>query len=167
MNLRTISFPVYQVTKKISREGTKLLHYNNEGTPVYLDDKSINLPTLGLRRLKLKETKELYKLTQALFFIKDIVKIKGTTVQFIDSNGTLFNYSKSKYVPLEFKDITKIIPINTGGSLIEIDNENPRYKIMYAPKQDERYVGILRVSPKVYLIYGLFTEKYKDTRRKV
>lgn len=162
MNLRKISFPVYQVTKPVSRFGTKLVFLNAKEEEVILDDSSVEGSTLGLRRLHIKGN--LLPLNQAIYFIKDLVKLSGT---FIDNVGYLFTYSKSRLVPLIFKRITKVLPIKTGGAILEIDNEYPRYKIMYAPKLEEQYIGLLEISPKAYLIYGLYTEVHKDTRRKV
>ena len=167
MNLKKIVFPVYLVTKPISKIGTSLVFMNAKEEYQYLDDTSIKGSSLGMRRLKLQETKKLVKLSNALYFLKDIIKLSGHTTQFIDSSGMLFNYTKSKMVALEFKTITKVIPISTGGALLEIDGEFPRYKIMYVPNPDEKYIGLLRVSPKVYLVYGLYTELHKNTRRKI
>lgn len=167
MNLKKIVFPVYLVTKPISRIGTSLVFINAKEECQYLDDTSVEGSSLGMRRLKLQETKNLVKLSNALYFLKDVIKLSGHTTQFIDSAGLLFNYTKSKMVDLEFKTITKVIPIITGGALLEVDGEFPRYKILYAPNDFEKYIGLLRISPKVYIVYGLYTELYKNTRRKI
>lgn len=161
MNLRKINFPVYQVTKPVYRQGTKLIFLNAKEEEVLLDDISIPFPTLGLRRLRIPNP---LPLTNAIYFIKDLIKLKG---QFIDSMGYLFAYETSRFVPLIFKKITKVIPIKTGGSLLEFEGEYPRYKVMYAPSLDEKYVGLLQTSPRAYLVYGLYTEMHKETRRKI
>lgn len=165
MNLKKINFPVYLVTKPVSREGTALVFLNAEEELEYLDDLSIPFESLGMRRLHIPH--KLVPLTNAIYFIKDMVKLTLGETQFIDSKGYLFKYSKTRMVPLVFKRITKIIPIKTGGAILEIDNEYPRYKIMYAPNPDEKFVGLLRVSAKAYTVYGLYTELYEDTRRKI
>jgi len=54
-----------------------------------------------------------------------------------------------------------------GCSLLEVEGESPRYKIMYAPNALDKYVGMLRVSAKVYLVYGLYEEQHKNTWRKI
>lgn len=165
MNLKKIVYPVFLINKVISRIGTSLVFIDINEVEHLLDDTSVQGDTLGKRRLQI--TKPLVKLSNALYFLKDLVKIPGHTNQFIDSTGYLFKYTRTRMVPLVFKEITKVIPISTGGALLEIDNEYPRYKIMYAPNEDEKYVGLLRVNPKVYLVYGLYVELHKDTRRKV
>lgn len=162
MNLKMVSFPVYQVTKPVSREGTELVFLDANEDKVYLDDTSIEGETLGLRRLHIKG--KLLPLKDAIYFLKDLTKTSG---QYIDSKGYLFNYEKSRSVPLIFRKITKVVSIPTGGALIEFEGESPRYKIMYAPNPDEQYIGLLQTSPKAYMVYGLYTELHKDTRRKI
>lgn len=163
MNLKKVSFPVFPINKPITKIGTATVFINNKDEYEYVDDTSQPYATLGLRRLHI--THKLMPLGQALYFFKDIIKLNLD--KFIDSKGQIFEYKRNKFVPLVFKEITKIISIRTGGVLLEIDGELPRYKLMYAPNQDEKYIGLLELSPKSYIIYGLYTEKHSNTRRKV
>lgn len=165
MNLKTIVFPVYPISKPITLIGKASVFINDKEEYLFLDDKSIPLPSLGLRRLEIDKERKLLPLNNAVYFLKDIIKINAK--HWVDSSGQIFSYKRSKPVSLVFKQITKVIPIITGGALLEIDNELPRHKVMYAPKADEKYIGLLHTSPHVYLVYGLYTEKYKDTWRKI
>lgn len=168
MNLKMVTFPVYQVPKTVSKEGTALINYNSSGTISYIDDLSLSGKNLATRRLQLHSMgKPLVKLKLAIFFLKDLIKYSKPTMQFIDSNGKLFNYVKDRFVDLVFREITKVIPILSGGALIEVDGEFPRYKLMYAPKPLEKFAGMLRVSDRGYVLYGLYGEKHENTRRKV
>ena len=163
MNLRKINFPVFPLNKPVSKIGTKTLFINSADEEEILDDSSIPAATLGLRRLQIKG--KLYPLKRAIYFLKDIVKLNPK--QLIDNTGKIINYKKSIFVDLIFRKITNITPIPTGGALLEVENESPRYKIMYAPTPLEKYIGMLQVSPKVYIVYGLYEEKHKNTRRKI
>jgi hypothetical protein len=168
MNLEKIVYPVFLVPKPVFREGLSILHLNKDNDIEYLDDLDIQENTLGKRRLILANSnKKLLELKTALYFLKDIIKLSSSDTQFIDSSGELFYYKKSRLVPLEFKPITKVIPMLSGGALLEIDGENPRYKIMYAPNLDEKYVGLLRVNPHVYLVYGVYKNLHTNTKRKI
>lgn len=157
--LQTIHWPVYQLPRKPDIEG-KLVTIDDK----VIDDTSIEGNSLGKRRLHINKP---YKLHNAIYYVKDMVKLSSGTTWFIDSTGFYFKYTKTKMVQLVFKKITKVIPILTGGALLEVANNNPRFKVMYAPNDQELYAGLLRFSPYVYVLYGLYDKQYKDTRRKV
>lgn len=163
MNLAKVVFPVFPITKPITKIGTCLVFINSKDEYEYVDDTSQPYATLGLRRLHIPN--KLCKLGQATYFFKDIIKLNLD--KFIDNTGQVFEYKRNKFVPLIFRTITKVVPILTGGALIEIDGESPRYKLMYAPNHNEKYIGLLELSPKSYIIYGLYTEKHENTRRKI
>lgn len=159
MNLKTIYFPVYQLP----------VQPNKEDNIVYINEKvldNLNLPydTLGNRRLHIEDT---FKLKNALYYLKDMIKLTKGSSWFIDSKGNYFEYRKTKKVPLVFKPITKVIPILSGGALIEVENNFNRFKVIFAPKPQERYAGLLIFSPHVYILYGLYDKQYKDTNRMI
>lgn len=157
--LQIINYPVFQLPSK-PQEIEKVLFINGK----VLDDKNLSGDTLGKRRLQIDKS---YRLSTAIYYLKDIIKVSSGTTWFIDSTGFTFKYTKSKSVPLVFKKITKVIPIPTGGALLELDNNFNRYKVMYAPNDQELYAGLLVFSPHVYILYGLYDKLYKDTRRKI
>lgn len=132
-----------------------------------VDDKNIPAETLGRRRLLLdQQGVRLKKLTKALFFLGDVVKLGKKGVWFIDNSGYVFTYVKTRRIPLRFFKVEKFIPIKTGGTLLEIKGIPGRFKTLHNPLSNEKYAGIL-VDGMKYILYGLFTEQHQNTVRAV
>jgi hypothetical protein len=132
-----------------------------------VDDRTIDKPTLAIRRLEImKLGGPLKKLSSACFFLGDLVKIAKPNIWFIDSIGQLFQYKKVNNSKLVFRKIKNIIPISTGGSIIEVEGIHSRFKCLFKPNENVRYAGILELS-MAHILYGLYDEQPKDTRRKV
>lgn len=168
INLSNIVFPVYALESFKPMELDGILFYFNDNKELIVDDKKVPLDSLGKRRLYLKsqDTYKLYKLRHAIYFLADLIKITKASSWYIDSAGKTFEYKKSKIVPLIFRKIEKIIPIKTGGAIVQVCDIPQRFKCMYMPSFVE-YAGLLQLSTKEYLLYGLYKEKHKDTRRKI
>lgn len=169
IQLNNITFPVFQLekTKPIVNENLVYYHDIYKDKLVIVDDTTIPLDTLGKRRLQLVQKEiPLYKLNNAIYFIADLIKLTKGNQWYIDNSGTIFEYKKSKIVPLIFKEIKQIIPIKTGGAIVEVLGIPQRFKTMYLPEQVE-YAGLLQISKVEYILYGLYKEKHKDTRRKI
>ena len=96
----------------------------------------------------------------------DLVKIASPDQWFIDSSGKLFTYSKTKMVPLIFRRIINVEQ-HTSFALISAQDVPGLHKCLYAPNQDQKYAGFLKVSSKSFVLYGFFEEQHKDTRRKI
>jgi hypothetical protein len=109
---------------------------------------------------------KLHKLKYALFHPADLIKLGVPSQWFIDSSGKIFTYTKSKLVPLIFRQITNVIK-GVAECMIEAQGINGRHKSLYPPREDQHYAGFLRVAPMTYILYGYFTEKHKDTVRKI
>lgn len=172
ISLTEIRFPVYKLEKSKPIEmGTVVAYLRNDQLYI-VDDTSIEKPTLGERRLQLAaqnfEAKQfnIYKLKNAIFFLGDFIKVATAGQWFIDSQGNTFVYKKSKIVPLVFKKIKTIIPIKTGGAIVEIEDIPSRYKCLYTPV-NKHYAGLLELSSREYILYGLYETLQKNTRRKV
>lgn len=132
-----------------------------------LDDKNIKGDTLGQRRLLLASKKvPLTKLTNAVFFLGDLIKLSSRNKWFIDSLGNIFEYKKSNRCKLVFRKIQKIIPIPTGGAILEIEGFPNRFKTLHSPLPGEIYAGILLYG-KAPILYGVFDQKYDDTWRAI
>lgn len=171
-----VSFPVFRIPNdyKLLYEGTVVYTYqefmdeDNNIIPQIriLDDISIDKPSLGLRRLELMVNKvPLIKLSKAIFFIGDI--IKQSAKRFIDSSGKIFVYVKTKTVPLVFKRITKKWRNPNGvGSIFEVDGVPSRFKTIYSLQPEDVVAGLLKIGSG-YVLYGIYTEMYDNTRRKV
>jgi hypothetical protein len=132
-----------------------------------VDDKSIDRPTLGQRRLQaLSSGAKLQKIGKALFFLGDLIKIAKRSTYFIDSNGRIFQYRKTARAKLHFRKLTQVIPITTGGAILEIEGIPSRFKCLFHPKTLERYAGVLETG-KSYILYGLYEQPYKSSWRMI
>lgn len=176
MKLSEIAWPVYKVGLHpptiedgvvfyftIKREDDKSI------TPSVkiIDDRNITGDKLSLRRLRISGTgAKLHKLQHAIFFPGDLLKLATPKMWFIDSLGKLFNYKKSKIVPLIFKKIL-ITHRTPSASLVEIQDIPGRYMCLYPPNTEEKYAGVLKVDKHSYILYGFFKELHKDTVRKI
>lgn len=174
MNLSSIKFPVYYLGEEEpqTQNGVTFYFYgkhNPSGDDEYkiqvIDDKNISGSSLAVRRLKLADRKEpLFRLKKAIFFVGDLIKLTKSTTWYIDSEGQTFSYKKTTKVPLVFKPISSILPIKTGGSIVEVAQVSSRFKTLLAPTGREKYAGLLRVGHG-YILYGLYEEKLEDTYR--
>ena len=132
-----------------------------------VDDRNIQLDSLALRRLAIKaQGVKLFKINKALFFLGDLIKIAKPNMWFIDSAGKLFTYHKQTRALLKFYRIRYNIPISGGGSIIEAEGLPSRFKSLFSPEQDKKYVGILHMG-RSQILYGYYTEQHKDTWRMV
>jgi hypothetical protein len=176
INLKGISYPVFKIGEEIPSFDNGVCFYlrqykleDNQVRNVLLviDDKNIDKSTLSLRRLSLMSDKvTLKKLSNAVFFLGDLVKLADRKSWFIDSNGEVFQYKKTKSVPLEFRRITKVIAISSGSAIIEVEGIASRFKVLYAPREDEVYAGVLK-DGITYILYGVYTQKFDKTRRMI
>jgi hypothetical protein len=176
VGLANIVFPVFKLGKiKPMQEhgisfyllGRDIEYSDAQYQILVVDDKNLPEPTLALRRLKLKCTDaHLFNLKQAIFFIGDLIKIAKNSIWFIDSSGLIFQYEKSRRVPLVYKPIKKITNIVTGGAIVEVVGLSERFKLLFAPKDDEKYAGLL-VLDRAHLLYGLYDKEYKNTMRAI
>jgi hypothetical protein len=176
MKLNEISFPIYKLGKRkpIIEEGVTFYLNKTEkedGTLVYfpaiIDDTNIEGNSLARRRLKLLvKGEKLFKLRYAIFFISDMLKFTKGATWFIDSAGKSFEYIKTKRVPLVFKKIKEVIPIKSGGVVIEIQNIPYRFKSLFKPLLEQKYAGLLYVD-QGYILYGFYDKLYDKTTRMI
>jgi hypothetical protein len=170
--LREISYPVFKIgtTKPLFEEGVHFyIKYEEDKPPGYaiVDDKTVQGDTLAKRRLKLlKQGTPLKKLSKAIFYLGDLVKIAKANIWFIDSTGKVFNYKKETFHKVIVKKITKIIPINTGGAIIEVDGIMSRFKVLFAPSAYSKYASLL-LDGMSYILYGLHEEPPEIKNRKI
>lgn len=132
-----------------------------------VDDLNIEKDSLALRRLKLKaDNVDLFKISKAIYFLGDLIKLATPHTWFIDSNGKIFKYIKTTKAELHFHKITEVIPIKTGGAIIEVENLNTRFKALYTPETANKYAGILHYG-KSLILYGFYDQAYSKTWRKI
>ena len=176
MKLTEISFPVYKLGKRKPIVEDGLVFYLNkteeeDGSIVYfpkiIDDTNIDEISLSKRRLKLLEKGEkLFRLRYALFFISDMLKMTKGATWFIDSKGKIFEYVKRVRVPLIFKKIKEIIPIKSGGVIVEIHGIPYRFKSLFRPLIEQKYAGLLYFD-NGYVLYGFYDKLYDKTTRMI
>lgn len=176
VTLESIAFPVYRLglNKPDTQDnvtyfllGADTEYSDAEYKLLIVDDKSKPGDTLAKRRLGLlAEQVPLFALTRAIFFLGDLIKLAKARVWFIDANGVVFNLKKTKTVPLIFKRITRVTNIPTGGAIIEVEGLTTRFKTLFAPKLEQKYAGVL-VNGMAHILYGLYEQKFSNTRRAI
>lgn len=136
-----------------------------------LDDKSNSGKTLAIRRLQYESKprifkRKLFKLPFPIFRYGNLISLLNTkSTKFIDSNGLIFNYTKSLYVPLKYFKVLKFIQVPVGYVVV-LENIHTRFLIPKAPSLDFKYAGVLVVG-KGYILYSQSSTKLDDTRRKI
>lgn len=177
INLSQIAYPVFKIpgSNIPTTEGGVTFIYSEVREDDELenfsfkviDDKNIDKPTLGLRRLQIQARGQtLHRLGKAIFFLGDLVKIATRHAYFIDSHGRIFQYKKSQRAKLTFNKIRNVIPIPTGGAILEIEGIPSRVKCLFAPRQFDLYAGMLQFGMS-FILYGLYEQRYKDSWRMV
>lgn len=176
VSLTDITFPVYVIGSKEPITDGKITYYLSGSDTKYsdaqyrfhiVDDKELPGKTLAARRLQLKAQGVLLKkITRAIFFMSDFIKIAKASTWFIDSNGLVFNYVKTKTVALVYKKIAKLIQMPQGGTIVEVEGVPGRFKTLFAPSTPVTYAGLLK-DGNSYIFYGLYDKKYKDSHRMI
>ena len=176
MKLQEIVFPVFRLGEKQPETIDGVVLYKSEysdkdtaeQTTNYrvVDDKSITKPTLGLRRLALQGKVTLFPIGSAVYFLVDIIKLAKSTTWFIDSHGKVFQHKKNARAKLTTKKITKVLPADGIGCVLELEGIAHRFKTMKQPESYHQYAGVLYMDNS-YLFYGYYEQPQKDTWRLV
>jgi hypothetical protein len=172
-----VSFPVYRLTNKKPLSSQGVLYYSNSYLDVDSNTVSTNIkivdnteepwPTLNRRRLCMSSKGvPLYPLRIAIYFLGDFIKIAKKGWWFIDSLGKIFTYTKSVSVKLKFFKIRRVIPSKSTGSIVEVQNLAERFKTLFTVNKDSKYAGILEYRG-IHILYGVYTEEHKSTRRMI
>lgn len=174
MNLSDISFPVFKLRKQRPEVEAGVIFYAgvNQSGEEYIsivDDSSLPQLTLGSRRLMLAiQEKPLAKVSSAIYFLGDLIKVGTAGIWFIDNTGKLFEYKKQRVAKLKFHKIERLIPIASGGLIVLVMGIPTRFKTLFNPPAfNFKYAGILELNSKAFILYGLYEEKPEDTWRKV
>ena len=169
-----IVYPVFRIgsERPLFEEGVVLyLHLgkDEDSAPIYyiVDDKAIEGETLAKRRVSLlRQGIKMKKLGRAVFFLGDLVKLATASTWFIDSSGNVFRYKKTTSVTLTYKKIKQIIPIKSGGVILEVEGIPSRFKCLFAPSKAVQYAGVLKYGMS-YILYDVSENKFDNTRRKI
>jgi len=176
IDLSNISFPIYRVGPDKPTVDENVIFYLQGKDTEYsdaqyrikiIDDKNRPEPTLAQRRLALRaEGASLAKLSKAIFFIGDFIKLAKSGTWFIDREGTLFTYKKSRRVKLVFRKIAKVTKLQAGGAIIEVQGVHSRFKVLFAPTHEQTHAGLL-ITGNSHILYGLYDQQYDDTTRMI
>lgn len=174
--LQEINFPVFRLGEKRPTINNGIVfymaEYSDKDTAVYssnyriVDDRNINKPTLGLRRLALAKKVSLFPIGSAVYFLADLIKLAKATTWFVDSTGQVFQHKKSRRAKLTTKKIIQILPAATLGCVLEVQGLSQRFKSMQTPLAHQKYAGLLDLGGG-YIFYGFYEQPIKDTWRLV
>lgn len=164
--LNKLKFPVYAISKNDGIWEHLNIYYIKVNTEtLILDNKNLNGDTLGKRRLALKDKTKLYKFSKTINTVIDLIKCKHYP-KFIDSNGTVFNYKKSKYVPLIYRKILSSEAVEGLGVTIGVKDIPVKFLTSGFTETAllKAWAGILLIDDG-YLLYEISNELKNDTRR--
>lgn len=159
MKLNEVVFPVYVVghVPPIEEDG-ETYYIAENGEKLYVDSKLVPGESLGLRRSKLLASgKSLYKITKSAYFVQDFIKLSSSKLWFIDYSGKVFTYKKTKRVKAVVDKVRKIIPLSTGGALVEGQTIPGRFKTLYMPSLASKYIVFLKDGLE-YIFYGVYED---------
>lgn len=176
ISLTEIVYPVFKIgtERPLFEEGVVLYIYyfrHDDGTYdtkySIIDDRTLAGDTLAKRRIYLVKTGvKIKKLSRAVFFLGDLIKVAKASTWMIDSAGNVFQYKKTKSVKLVYKPIKQVIPIKSGGAIIEVQGIASRFKCLYKPSNNVKYAGVIEYGMS-YILYDLSTEQFDPTRRMI
>jgi len=166
MNLIDINYPIFPI-----RNHTKI--YNEFGI-IYIETyfktwiiDNTNLPYNALAKRWFKIEKP-YPLTNVIYNITQLINCKFKI--FIDNNGKIFNYIKTRNTRLIYKKLINY-KANKNGEVALFTKELPYplyVSTTYFNKyiHDDIYMGLLRYSGG-YVLYEITNDKKRDTWKKI
>ena len=166
-------FPVYPLGVIAPNIEGSLMYYiieypDGRQETLVVDDKSLDAPTVGKRRLALLgKGIKLFDLRKSIYFMHDLIKYHESQYHYIDNKGIHFRYSKQIPAKLVYAKIKLVIPMRNGGAVIEAENIPGRHKVLFAPRSEEKYAAFLQFNKLTYMLYGLYSEIPKASRRKI
>lgn len=163
-------YPLPKSIELIDKDGLKLAISGNLKAYRVLDAPCMPGKTLGSRRLQYTNsvqtiTRQLYKISKPIFNYAEFISSNLQTNKFIDSFGTVFNYTKSFSVPLTYHKIKSFIQCPTGY-VLKIHNIHTLFLVSKLPDLSIHYVGLLEIG-KGYVLYEFSKTKKNSTRRKI
>lgn len=175
--LQEIVWPVFKLSEKepARKNGLVFFHTeyvdeNGESSITFklVDDANLPQKTLGLRRLALQKDKKikLHRISTAIYFLADLIKLAKATTWFIDSSGKVFQWKKYARAKLITKKIKQVLPGQGIGCILEIEGLSQRFKSLQHPQEFHNYAVFLVIN-KIYILYGLSEFSRKDSWRLV
>ena len=85
---------------------------------------------------------------------------------YIDRQGRPFIYEKTRFVPLKYLEITKVVP-KTTASLIRVKGSKLSITVPRPPMAGMQWAGILHIRDFPWMLYEYSETKLQDSRKKV
>lgn len=175
--LQAITWPVFKLSEKEPSRKDGLVFFHTEyidesNVPSFtfkvVDDNKLPQKTLGLRRLQLQKDPKikLHKISTAIYFLADLIKLAKSTTWFIDTAGKVFQWKKYTRAKLTTKKIKQILPADGIGCVLEVHGLSQRFKSLQRPQDHDQYAVFLVVN-QIYILYGLSEIAKKDSWRLV
>lgn len=163
-----IVFPVYHIREHnvLSEEDGIIFVVDRYGAHI-LDNKNLYGETLGERRLRIIPDVDmpLYKLKRAFYDTTELAMHKKTPHLYIDSNGKVFERTKTRTVPLRYFEVIHMEVLPTG-LLCKLKDYFAPVLIPYIPTRLPLVLGVLIIDGEP-IFYETATEVKKDTWRKI
>lgn len=156
-HITDIQFPVYGITnnyKKIWEEDKVLYIETNTGVYV-LDNKNLVGSSVGKRRLLLTFNSNKYIPRVTITNISQLVNCNHKV--FMDNNGSIFLYKKTKTVPLKYYSVKKIVRSEDGDCIVTFNNIDYPVRLTCREAYRLNCIGLLHTDIG-YIIY-----EYSDT----
>jgi|TARA_Y100001938_G_C8033444_1_gene401979 hypothetical protein len=160
MVLADLTFPLYVLPQEADIEEIDGILFADGKC---LDDKNTEGETLGLRRLRTPYP-NVYPLKKAVHDIPSL--LKSSSKRFINSEGEVFSYEKTRMVPLRYHLIYKVQNRDIV-SLVWIEDINFPFEVPRPPSPLMRWAGILYEKNYPWLLYEFSEEWKKDSKRKI
>lgn len=175
--LQAITWPVFKLSEKEPSRKDGLVFFHTEYideindtslTLKLVDDKSLPQKTLGLRRLALQKDPKvsLHRISTAIYFLADLIKLAKGTTWFIDNSGKVFQWKKYTRAKLVTKKIKQVLPADGIGCVLEVEGLSQRFKSLQRPQDFHQYAVFLVIN-RMYFLYGLSDTTRKDSWRLV
>ena len=159
-NLPKITFPIYpiDIDNLEIKDGLILLHGK------VVDDLNMKGSSLGIRRLQSPFNDRLQPLRKGVANVVGIIKNKYKN--FIDYEGTLFRYQKTKFCEVKYLRIDKI-ELKGSASLLLVEGVKRPFTIPRPPEQGQFWALVLHLDGLPWMIYGYSSIKELDFIRKI
>jgi hypothetical protein len=149
---------------------TEYIDESNDASLTFkiVDDKNLPQKTLGLRRLALQKDPKikLHKISTAIYFLADLIKLAKSTTWFIDNAGKVFQWKKYTRANLTTKKIKQVLPADGIGCVLEVEGLAQRFKTLQRPQDYHQYAVFLVIN-QMHILYGLSEIARKDSWRLV
>jgi hypothetical protein len=160
--LDKVAFPVY-----VLPEG----HLDRVDGLLLLDDRILddnNMPgsTLGIRRLQTHTKRDqLVPLIKSMQTVVGV--IKNPAARYIDCNGKVFMYQRTRTIKVKYLKIKKIEPKEGTSTILWVRGINTPFTLIRPPYATMTWVGIIYLGDFPWIVYEFSESKKPDARKRI